>query len=529
MVLWAVPSFVSTSRRLRFIRLGKPRDLSVIYRDFLKMTESPQVPTSGPASPFRSPDFVKLFLTNIAEFCGATLFKLATLQFLYEATASGLALGGLGFVMLIAMVPSTLYGGILADQVDRKRLVAACMAVAFALCAFLAVMEACGWLRAWHIYVVTAIHQAARRLEGSARGALVATTVPAPSIPNAISIVTLVQQAGEVFAPVLFGAAAMFPSLAPAFFLGALSYAPAALLPLYIGASGLANGATVSVKGGFAAIASLVEGVRYILGHPLLPGLYVLDWGMTLFTFYRELFPFFVAILFTEARLGLSARQAAAALTIANYTGGTLGSSLTLLFNSYQYKGRAVCLATLAYGAFASLIGSTPLLPVGMACVALCGAADAVGMTFRKTVVLVTTPDHLRGRAQAGHSLAANVANALGQMYVAAMGTLVGLPATMALGGALTWAAVGLAVWRIPELWRDSSGRAAAGSGSEAQASTQQHETAPDQGSDEPPSPAVTGRGMSQGSSRLLPEGAHSACASDCGSSAGPQHTCETR
>ena len=76
-------------------------------------------------------------------------------------------------------------------------------------------------------------------------------------------------------------------------------------------------------------------------------------------------------------------------------------------------------------------------------------------MTFRKTVVLITTPDHMRGRAQAGHTLAANAANALGQMYVAAMGAAFGLPLTMGLGGALTWAAVGVAVWRIPTLWRN--------------------------------------------------------------------------
>eukprot|EP00966_Prymnesium_polylepis_P116904 2701411-Prymnesium_polylepis.1 len=75
--------------------------------------------------------------------------------------------------------------------------VAVCMAVACAVCAFLGVMESFGLLRAWHIYVATAIHQASRRLEGSARGALVATTVPAPSIPNAISVVTVVQMAGE--------------------------------------------------------------------------------------------------------------------------------------------------------------------------------------------------------------------------------------------------------------------------------------------------------------------------------------------
>ena len=77
-----------------------------------------------------------------------------------------------------------------------------------------------GLLRAWYIYVATAGFQVARRLEGSARGALTAVVVPAASVPNAISVVTFVQMAGEVVAPILFAAVAAFPSLAPAFLLG---------------------------------------------------------------------------------------------------------------------------------------------------------------------------------------------------------------------------------------------------------------------------------------------------------------------
>lgn len=49
---------------------------------------------------------------------------------------------------------------------------------------------------------------------------------------------------------------------------------------------------------------AVIEGLRYILGHPLLPGLYALDWGMTAVSYYRELFPLFVAELFISGRFG---------------------------------------------------------------------------------------------------------------------------------------------------------------------------------------------------------------------------------
>ena len=73
----------------------------------------------APGRAFAHRDFRMLFGVNIFEFCGVTLFKLAALQWLYEATSSALVLGGLGVVTLFAQIPSTLYGGVLADAVDR--------------------------------------------------------------------------------------------------------------------------------------------------------------------------------------------------------------------------------------------------------------------------------------------------------------------------------------------------------------------------------------------------------------------------
>lgn len=75
---------------------------------------------------------------------------------------------------------------------------------------------------------------------------------------------------------------------------------------------------------------------------------------------------------------------------------------------------------------------------------------------------MLTTPDHLRGRARSGHSLAANCANSFGQVYVAAMAAWIGCGPTMLLGGFLTYGFTFLAVWRIPALWTYRDDRPAA-------------------------------------------------------------------
>ena len=132
-----------------------------------------------------------------------------------------------------------------------------------------------------------------------------------------------------------------------------------------------------------------------------------------------------------------------------------------------------------------ALFGATPVFAVGVLATFLGGACDAVGVTNRNQAVMLTTPDHLRGRARAGHSLAANVANSLGQIYVAAMcGTRLGPGGTMLLGGALTWLAVLVAAWRIPALLTvsDDDAAAAADAGGEAAADPKRDARARDPG-----------------------------------------------
>ena len=71
--------------------------------------------------------------------------------------------------------------------------------------------------------------------------------------------------------------------------------------------------------------------------------------------------------------------------------GGVAGSAVTLRLTT-KFKGRAVCIATLAYGIAVVLYGATPWLAWGLFAVALCGGTDAVGVTLRKSVVLRTKP-----------------------------------------------------------------------------------------------------------------------------------------
>ena len=445
-------------------------------------------------APFRNRDYVLLYTTNVCEFLASTLSRLSATQWLYEATGSAISLGALGAVTLVCQIPAIALGGVLADEFDRKRWISNVQTASTLIATVRFLLCLTGTLTPWHIYVTVGMLEICMRLESSSRAAIVAMVVPEKAIAHAVSIKIITQNVGEICAPFLFWALAESggaategahggvetnatgtagdrgaTSLAVCFAMAALAFLPCALLPRLIRTDtrpaaaaedeAAPNGGGSGGGGGGAAskvasrVRAMVDGLRYIMGHPLLPGLYALDWGFTVVSFYRELFPLFVGVWFTQGvPAGVSARGAVALLVMANYAGGIAGGMLTFALNSYPRKGRLVAYATMAYGVGCFSFGCTRQLLLGALAVFVCGGTDAVGATMRNTVVLVSTPDRLRGRAHSGHQLAAYVANSLGQLYVAAMVGGVGAGTTMKLGGGITELMTLLIAWRIPAL-----------------------------------------------------------------------------
>lgn len=168
-------------------------------------------------SPFLYRDYTVLYCINIAEFFSSTLSTLTLLQWLYEDTGSGMALGGLGIVTMCVNIPGITLGGVLADEMDRKLLVSRMQMVQLVVLTLVWILEMSSLLEPWHAYVAIAFLTGARRLEGSARGVLTAACVPRDVLPYAISINTITSNLGEIVAPFVFYVLTLDRSLTPAF------------------------------------------------------------------------------------------------------------------------------------------------------------------------------------------------------------------------------------------------------------------------------------------------------------------------
>lgn len=367
---------------------------------------------------------------------------LSTAQWLFDETGSAVLVGFIGVVQLIVQVPALLWGGTLADRIDRKRLMLLANGATCIVMFTLALLDSAGALTAPMVYAAIACTAFSQMLASPARSALVPIVIPEKHLMRAASTDTASQNAAAILGPLLFaGVVALFDLTASFLVAGAVAFV-SALLPLVLRARGRAEGhADDSPR---STVHQTWEGLRYVARHPILPGLFLLDTGITVASFYREILPVLA--------LGLFAGGASATglLGAANSAGAIVGSFVALLLVGFRAKGMLVLYASLAYGVILFGFGTASTLWLGAVMIALLGAADAVTVAVRQTTVMLTTPDHMRGRAFALMILAAQTANNVGTIWVGAWAAAIGPGNTMVLGGVISIAAT-LLIWR---LWR---------------------------------------------------------------------------
>lgn len=367
---------------------------------------------------------------------------LATAQWLLDETGSAAMVGVIGVVQLVVQVPALLWGGALADRFDRKRLMMFANAGTAIAMLLLGVLNASGQLTPAIVYVGIALTAASQMFATPARSAMVPIVIPEKHLLLAASTDTASQNGAAIAGPLLFAAIAVGSGLTAAFFTAAAVSLVAALMPQFIRAHGIAQGQLDTQRKN--SVQQTWEGLRYVAKHPILPGLFLLDTGITVASFYREILPVLA--------LGLFAGGASATglLGAANSAGAIAGSFVALLFVAYKAKGMLVLYASLAYGIILFGFGTVTTLWAGMLMIGLLGAADAVTVAVRQTTVMLTTPDHMRGRAFALLVLAAQTANNIGTIWVGAWAGAIGAGNTMVLGSGIAIGAT-LLIWR---LWR---------------------------------------------------------------------------
>ncbi len=354
-----------------------------------------------------------------------------------ELTGSYLAVGLIGLVEIIPLVIFGLYGGVLADHMDRKRMIWVTEAAALFLSAILLINSLLPSPKLAVIYIIAALFAAVDGLQRPSADAILPRLVEHKDLPAASALMSLRWQIGMVTGPALAGVLISIAGVSAGFILDILTY----LLALFI----LLKVKSVppmkeSEKPSFS---SLVAGVKYATSRKDLMGTYLVDLAAMFFAMPTALFPFWAEQVGAPWALGLF------------YAAGTIGSILVTLTSgwvkSYTKHGRAIFLAALGWGVAITLAGVSNNLFLILLFLILAGASDMVSALFRSTLWNQSIPDEFRGRLAGVELISYSVGPLGGQTRAGFTAERTSLRTSVVSGGLLCIGFVTLFTALLPE------------------------------------------------------------------------------
>ena len=308
----------------------------------------------------------------------------------YLLTKSAFALGLVGLFRGVPIILCSLAGGVVADAIDRKKLMIVTQTVMLACAALLTANTLAGGESVWPIYILSAFASAASAFDVPARQALMPTLVPAEDFPNAVSLGILVFHVATIGGPAIAGF--MLAESGPAVIYGinALSFLAVIVALVLMRASGKPN--LQSDRRSALSFTALKEGLRFVWRTPIIVQTMTLDFLATFFGSATLLLP-----IFAQERLSVGARGYGF-LAAAPAIGSVLTALVMARIGTFHKQGRLVVWSVAVFGVATAAFGVSKVYWFSLLMLAVVGSADTVSTVLRQTIRQLVTPDYLRGR-----------------------------------------------------------------------------------------------------------------------------------
>ncbi|MGW1517161.1 MFS transporter [Streptomyces sp. NPDC002287] len=390
-------------------------------------------------SPWRSSrDFRLLFFQGAVTYFGSFMAMIALPLQIKHLTDSPLAVGAMGAVELVPLVLCGLYGGALADAVDRRRLILLTEAGLGVLALVLLVNALLPDPVLWPLYLVAAGVSALSGLQRPALDSLLARIVPHDQQTAAAALNALRYQAGAIAGPALAGVVVAYAGYACAYGVTVAGFAVSVALCARLRPAPPAGGAERP------SLRAVAEGARYAWSRPVLLGTYAVDLAAMFFAFPNTIFPFLADELDAEWALGLMYAAGAAGSLVLGLTSGWV--------SRVRRHGLLVVCGAAAWGLAIAAAGWFGNVWLVLVCLAAAGAGDMLSALGRSTIWNQTIPEELRGRLAGIEVLSYSVGPQLGQVRAGTMAGWTGTRPAFWSGGLACVASVGLLAALLPKL-----------------------------------------------------------------------------
>ncbi len=390
--------------------------------------------------------FRRLWAGQLVSGLGSQLTLVAVAFQAYGLTHSTLVVGLIGLGQLVPLLAGALWGGTLADAMDRRAVLVLTQVAMATAVGGLVVNASVSHPAVWPLFVCTAANAGFQGVDWPARRAALPMLVDEQDVTPAVALQTAIQQLALVAGPALAGVLIATIGLNAVYGIDVATFAVALVAALLLPSLVPSGGGTP------LGLRSMAEGFRHLRGQRLLSATYWIDLNAMIFGMPRAVFPALGIGLFGGGAGVVGVLYAAPG------AGALLGSLFTGWCSRVRHQGRAIAACVVVWGVTIALFGVIPVLWIGLTLLALAGAADVISAVFRQAVQQRPVPEHLQGGCRARSSPWWPGGPRLGDAETGLAAAVGGPQFAVWSGGLACVAGVGILLWRVRELWRDGGG-----------------------------------------------------------------------
>ena len=365
---------------------------------------------------------------------------------LYERTGDAFYLGLMGLIEVIPVILLSLPAGHLADHSSRRKIVLVTKSSLALLSLLLAICSASG-SPLWLFFMCILGIGIARAYQNPASSNLIQLTIPPELYPNAITWNNNMWQLSAAIGPAIGGAIIAVTNNHP----GVKNAVPVYVLDVFFGLAYVFAVASIrgkeEVKARTAATwDSVKEGMRFLKQSPILMSVITLDLFAVLLGGAVALLPVFAKDILKVGPVGLGWMRAMPSV-------GAVLMALTIAHRPpFRRAGVTMLTVVAGFGAATIVFGLSTLFPLSLAMLFLLGAFDNVSVVIRSTLLMLRTPDSMRGRVSAVNSVFIGASNELGAFESGFAARLLGTVNATVLGGIGTILVVAVVALAWPQL-----------------------------------------------------------------------------
>jgi MFS family permease len=328
------------------------------------------------------------WMSLLASFSAQQMHLIVRGWLVYDLTDSALALGLVSAAAGVPILLFSLYGGVIVDRVDKRKLLIVTQALTAMATLTIAVLISMGAIALWHLIIAAIANGLILSFDLPGRQAIIPQLVGQRQIMNAVALGSGATNLTRVIAPALGGVLVGVMGIDGVYYLIVTCYVASAAFLLTMPAL------LTPTRDSRATVRSdLIEGLRYIRRSPILPALLAMAivpiaFGMP----YMMLMPVFAVDVLNVGASGLGYLMAAAGI------GALTGSFLVASLGDFKHKGALLLVTSASFGVFLILFANSNYFYIALFFLLGVGMANSIYMTTNNTLLQINTEDRMRGR-----------------------------------------------------------------------------------------------------------------------------------